>query len=330
MTQLADMPLENGDLLTEIAIAYYQDGATQEEISKKYTLSRAKVGRLLKQARDEGIVEITVKYHPVFSAKIEQRLIERFGVRRALIALDHPNDEAQRQQVASLVSNYLTSTLKNGMVVTVGQGRNVSAVAHHIGVITPRDCKFVCSIGGIHPRGGMFNADHICRQLAKKYGGSSETLYAPAYAENREQKRVFMQNSTVKQTLDLARKADIALVGIGDMSENSYMVDLGWFTPQEVVQSRLTQGVVGDFAGHDFFDVHGRVANTVMNDRVIGLGIDEFRPIAEVIAIAAENSKPLALLGALRTGAIDVLATSVSNALTVLNLDEQMQRALSS
>ncbi|WP_253658836.1 sugar-binding domain-containing protein, partial [Vibrio sp. Y53_MX_L15] len=52
--------------------------------------------------------------------------------------------------------------------------------------------------------------------------------------------------------------------------------------------------------------------------------IEEFRPISEVIAIAAENSKPLALLGALRTGAIDVIATSVSNALTVLNLDEQM------
>lgn len=328
MSQIPEISVESTDLLTEIAVSYYQDGATQEEISKKYTISRAKVGRLLKQARDEGIVEITVKYHPVFSAKIEQRLIERFGVRRALIALDQPNDEAQRQQVAGLVSNYLTSTLKNGMVVTVGQGRNVSAVAHHVGVITPRDCKFVCSIGGIHPRGGMFNADHICRQLAKKYGGSSETLYAPAYAENPEQKRVFMQNSTVKQTLDLARKADIALVGIGDMSENSYMVDLGWFTPEEVVQSRLNQGVVGDFAGHDFFDVHGRIANTVMNDRVIGLGIDEFRPIAEVIAIAAENSKPLALLGALR-GAIDVIATSVSNALTVLNLDEQMQTALS-
>ncbi len=80
----------------------------------------------------------------------------------------------------------------------------------------------------------------------------------------------------------------------------------------------------GDFAGYDFFDIHGNVANTVMSDRVIGLGIEEFRPISEVIAIAAENSKPLALLGALRTGAIDVIATSVSNALTVLNLDEQM------
>ncbi|WP_428776437.1 sugar-binding transcriptional regulator [Vibrio sp.] len=316
----------NSDLLTEIAVAYYQDGATQEEISKKFVISRAKVGRLLKQARDEGIVEITVKYHPVFSAKIEQRLIERFGVKRALVALDQPNEEQQRSQVAGLVSNYLNSTLKNGMVISVGQGRNVSAVAHHTGVITHKECKFVSGIGGIHPRGGMFNADHICRQFAKMYGGSSETLYAPAYAETPEQKTAFMQNSTVKLTLDQARKADIALVGIGDMSENSYMVDLGWFTPDEVVQSRLQQGVVGDFAGHDFFDVHGRVADTVMNDRVIGLGINEYRLIAEVVAIAAENSKPLALLGALRTGAIDVIATSVSNALTVLNLDEQMRQ----
>ncbi|MGJ7095982.1 sugar-binding transcriptional regulator [Vibrio hannami] len=316
---------EDSDLLTEISVAYYQDGATQEEISKKFAISRAKVGRMLKQARDEGIVEITVKYHPVFSAKIEQRLIERFGVKRALIALDQPNEELQRSQVSGLVSNYLSSTLKDGMVVTVGQGRNVSSVAHYVGVIPPRDCKFVCGIGGIHPRGGMFNADHICRQLAKKYGGTSETLYAPAYAENREQKEVFMQNTTVKQTLDLARKADMALVGIGDMSENSYMVDLGWFTPDEVVQSRLHQGVVGDFAGYDFFDIKGQTANTVMSDRVIGLSIEEFRPISEVIAIAAENSKPLALLGALRTGVIDVLATSVSNALTVLNLDEQMR-----
>lgn len=313
------------DLLTEIAVAYYQDGATQEEISKKFGVSRAKIGRLLKQARDEGIVEITVKYHPVYSAKIEQRLIERFGVKRALIALDQADEEAQRMQVGGLVSNYLAQTLKGGTVVTVGQGRNVSAVAHHMGVITPRGCKFVCGIGGIHPRGGRFNADHICRQLAKKYGGSSETLYAPAYAENKDQKLAFMQNATVKQTLDLARKADMAIVGVGDMSENSYMVDLGWFTADEVVQSRLNQGVVGDFAGYDFFDIQGQAANTVMSDRVIGLGLEEFRMISEVIAIASENSKPMALLGALRTGVIDVVATSVSNALTVLNLDEQMK-----
>ncbi|AGH82109.1 transcriptional regulator [Psychromonas sp. CNPT3] len=325
MIKKQDISVQQTDLLTEISVAYYQDGATQEEISKKFSISRAKVGRMLKQARNEGIVEITVKYHPVFSAQIEQRLMKRFSIKRALIALDQSNEEEQRQQVAGLVSNYLASILKDGMVVTVGQGRNVSAVAHHVGVIAPRNCKFVCAIGGIHPRGGMFNADHISRQLAKKYGGSSETLYAPAYAENNAQKTAFMQNETVKQTLDLARKADVSLVGIGNMSENNYMVSLGWFTADEVLQSRLTNGVVGDFGGYDFFNVQGNIANTVMSDRVIGLSMNEFRPITNVIAIASENSKPLALLGALRSGVVDVLATSVSNALTILNLDEQIK-----
>ncbi len=98
----------------------------------------------------------------------------------------------------------------------------------------------------------MFNADHICRQLAKKYGGSSETLYAPAYAENKAQKTAFMENSTAKTAWSRSERQMLLLVGIGDMSENSYMVDLGWFTAGEVVQSRLLQGVVGDFAGYDF------------------------------------------------------------------------------
>ena len=51
--------------------------------------------------------------------------------------------------------------------------------------------------------------------------------------------------------------------------------------------------------------------------------LDEFRSIPTVIAVAAESSKSLALLGALRTGVVDVLATSVTNALTLLNLDLQ-------
>ena len=39
---------DNTDLLTEIAVAYYQDGATQEEISKKFYLSIQKIPFLLK------------------------------------------------------------------------------------------------------------------------------------------------------------------------------------------------------------------------------------------------------------------------------------------
>lgn len=128
------------------------------------------------------------------------------------------------------------------MVVAVGQGRNVAAVAEHISPIQTKDCHFVCGIGGTHRHGDVINADHISRLLAKKFGGSSESLYAPAYVENPELKVALMRNGTIKETLDRARKADIALVGIGDMNENSYMVKLGWFTPQEINDASLNQG----------------------------------------------------------------------------------------
>ncbi|CNI79706.1 transcriptional regulatory protein [Yersinia enterocolitica] len=316
------IPPDN-ELLTEIAVSYYQDEMTQEEIAHKFGISRIKVGRLLKRAKAEGIVEITVRYHPVFSTRLEQQLIEHFGLKRALIALDYQDEDEQRRQVASLVSGYLATNLKDNTVLAVGQGRNIAAIADHVSIVPERHCKFICGIGGTHRPGDAINADHISRRLAKKFGGTSETLYAPAYVENRALKEAFMQNGTIKETLDRARKADIALVGIGDMNENSYMVKLGWFTPQEIVDASMHQGVTGEIAGYDFFDAQGQPANTVMNDRVIGISTQELRQIPCVIAIASESTKALAILGALRTGAIDIIATSAANARTILKMIQQ-------
>lgn len=310
------------ELLTEIAVAYYCDEVTQEEIANKFSFSRIKVGRLLKRAKEEGIVEINVRYHPVFSTQLEKQLIERFPISRALIALDHNDEEEQRRQVSALVSGHLNNMLKDNMVVAVGQGRNVASVADLSGTIQPRDCRFICGIGGTHRPGDVINADHISRLLAKKFGGSSESLYAPAYVENIQLKELLMQNGTIKETLDRARKADIALVGIGDMNEDSYMVKLGWFTPQEINDASLHQGVIGDIAGYDFFNARGEHVNTVMDNRVIGLSIDELRQIPCVIAIASENTKAMAIMGALRTGAIDIIATSARNIRTILSLSQ--------
>lgn len=308
------------ELLTEIAIAYYCDEVTQEEIAKRFGFSRIKVGRLLKRAKEEGIVEINVRYHPVFSTQLEKQLKERFSVKRALIALDHHDEDEQRRQVAALVSGYLAASLRDNMVVTVGQGRNVAAVAEYTSTVQPKDCRFICGIGGTHRPGDVINADHISRLLAKKFGGSSESLYAPAYVENTELKSALLRNGTIKETLDRARKADIALVGIGDMNEDSYMVKLGWFTPQEISDASLNQGVIGDIAGYDFFNAQGQHVHTVMDDRVIGLSVEELRQIPCVIAIASESTKAMAIMGALRTGAIDVIATSARNIRTILSV----------
>ncbi|MBV7298018.1 sugar-binding transcriptional regulator [Enterovibrio paralichthyis] len=312
--------LDDTNLLTEIAILYYQQNTTQEEISKKFGISRAKVSRLLRRAREEGIVEITVKFHPVHSAQLEQRLMERFNLKRALIALDQPSAQEQRIQVATLVSSFLDGNLQDGMVVAVGQGQNVAAVADHPGIVSHRNARFVCAIGGTHRSGDIINADHICRRLAKKFGGSSETLYAPAYVDTPQIRDVFLSHPNINETLNQARKAEFALVGIGDMDENSHMVKLGCFSAREFVEARVNDGIVGDIGGFDFFKLDGSRANTLMRDRVVGLEMTDLTRIPNVIAMASESRKALSILGALKTGTIDVLATSASCAMALLNM----------
>ncbi len=111
----------------------------KKKYQKRFGLSRVKIGRLLKRARDQGIVEIKVKYHPVFGAKLEEQLKERFGLKRALIALDQPTEDEQRALLAGVVSTYLSATLKDGMIVSIGQGRNVSSVSEHIASLTRKN-----------------------------------------------------------------------------------------------------------------------------------------------------------------------------------------------
>ena len=284
-------------------------------------MSRATVGRMLRRAQQEGIVEIRVRPHAGFAADLERKLIERFGIQRALISIDHKDSDKQRAMLAGLVASYLDRMLVDGSVVAVGMGRNVSAVSEHAMSATSRKCTFVSAIGGSYRGGETMNADHIARRLAARFGGESETLYAPALVADPEVRKALLDNDAVRHTLDNARRADLALIGVGDMSEDSNIVRMGWFSAQEIVEAKRV-GTVGDMMGYDFIDVHGQQADTSIQGRVIGLSAQDLRRLPNVIAIAAEQTKVIAILGALRSRAINTLATTVSNAMAVLHLDD--------
>ncbi len=82
---------------------------------------------------------------------------------------------------------------------------------------------------------------------------------------------------------------------------------------------------MGDIGGFDFFKLDGSRADTLMRGRVVGLEMSDLQRIPNVIAMASESRKALAILGALKTGAIDVLATSVSCAMALLNMSDSAE-----
>jgi DNA-binding transcriptional regulator LsrR (DeoR family) len=309
-------------LATAVSKQYYFEGKTQDEISRSLNLSRTKIGRLIRMARELGLVTIRINLNPAEFSALEQELKVRFGIQRALIAVDYEDEDQQRGAVAQLVADYLDESLTEQTTVAVGMGRNLAAITANLGTPPRRAAMFVSSIGGSLKAGEGLNSDHIARRFASAFGGRSETLYAPAHVTDPELRRLLLRDPTVQQTLDRARRADMALIGIGDLSESSYLVRMGWYTPAEIAQARMN-GTVVDVSGYDFLDINGHLSAPELHHRVIGLSHNDFRRIPNVVAVASERSKTLPLLGALRSGIIGTLATSVGNVRTIIGLDEQ-------
>ena len=72
--------------IIEVARLYYQLDYSQQEIAKKLDVSRPTVSRLLKQAKDTGIVEVKI-HNPVEAGEVlTERLKEKFGLKEVIIA----------------------------------------------------------------------------------------------------------------------------------------------------------------------------------------------------------------------------------------------------
>ena len=315
---MSDLDLE---YITEIASLYYIRRLTQDELARRFKVSRSTISRLLRHAHDTGIVEIHVRATPDLTRGLEEAFQARFGLQRLLCSADLFDEASQRLSVATLVAAYLDKTLVDKMTVAVGMGRNVSAITEAPGRPLPREVLFASAIGGSVNGGESVNADHIARRLAARFGGRSETLYAPAIVDETAVRSALMRNDSVRRTLDRARAAQTALIGVGDMTEDSNLVRMGWLSAAEAARLR-SEGTVGDVMGNDLVDIDGRPLQTHLQGRVIGLTMRELLPIGDVIVQASERSKVAILLATLRTGTVNTLATTLSIAREVLAADD--------
>jgi DNA-binding transcriptional regulator LsrR (DeoR family) len=265
-----------------------------------------------------GIVEITVNVHPAIGLQVEAAFVSEFGLEHALLVNDQTDETAQRASVARAAAVFLKRQLNDGDVVALGMGRNVGAVPDFIGAPQPRAAAFVSAIGGSPLVDSGVNPNEICRRLAEAFRGTAEMLYAPAYAETPDVRDAFIHHDAVRDGLERARTANIALIGIGSARDDSAVVKMGCFSVAEMRRLR-DRGAVGDILG-SFFDADGHAVVDGIGDRVVAIGRADLEAINCVVAICSERDKGDAILGALRSGMVNVLVTNLSTARTVLEL----------
>jgi DNA-binding transcriptional regulator LsrR (DeoR family) len=137
-------------------------------------------------------------------------------------------------------------------------------------------------------------------------------------ANTLEAAAILREQPIIARTLNLARQADITLVGIGGITPESchYLEDD--LIPAEALDHMAAQGAVGDISGK-FITVSGELYDCEYNQRIIGITLDDLRRIPNTVAVAMGPQKLLAILGALRTGVINTLCTDQRTASDILH-----------
>jgi DNA-binding transcriptional regulator LsrR (DeoR family) len=112
----------------------------------------------------------------------------------------------------------------------------------------------------------------------------------------------------VRETMDLFGSITLAIVGIGAVEPSELLARSGNIFSSRELSDLAEAGAVGDISLR-FFDKNGKPVKTPLDDRVIGLPLEDLERVDRVIALAGGSKKIEAIAGALRVGVIDMLVT---------------------
>lgn len=308
---------EDPELLTvRIAELYYDDNKTQDEIGALLGVTRWKVGRLLTQARAKGIVRIEIVHPRARRLGVERELRERFGLVDAVVV---PTGEAEDlpARVARAAADYLAALRPIPRMLGVSWGRTLSEVADQLANGWSTRVSVVQINGGVSLNKRAGTAASTAATIAQKASGEAILLPSPAILERLETKRAIESDRTVSAVLAQAASASAYLYSAGVADESSVLVDSGYLTPGDVTEL-VRKGAVGDVVGR-YIDANGNIVDPDLDERTVGLGLDELRAARTAIFVVAGEAKHPVARAVVISGLCSVIITDESTARTLLD-----------
>ena len=313
--------------LADVAWQYYLEDLTQEQIAQRIGVSRSYVSRMLKEARERGIVEIRI-HHPLRTApELQERLLEALPLADTLVlATDDPGGPALEpnrsgdvpRQLGALASRYLNERIADGTIVGVGWGSTVYHVVtggyfrrkHGIAVV-----QLMGSVGGATPD---IDGGQVASRLGRALGGSVFYLHAPMVVADARVRAGLLRDQHIRKTLEMARRASVLLVSVGAVTQASGIFRAGYLSETDL-ENIQTQGAVGDICGV-YFRQDGSPCSFELEQRTIAADGDAMRRASLRVGVGWGPAKALPSIGAIRAGLINSLVVDDECAREMLDI----------
>lgn len=295
---------------------YYVAGLTQDQIARELGVSRQRAQRLVSRAMAEGLIHVRIE-HPIAAClELEQALTDRFGLIRARVAPSlGPGADAVRAiapSAAQELERFLA--MPDPLVIALGTGRALRGMVDAMTAMDAPQHRLVSMIGNIAPDGSASFFDVIMR-IADKVRAPHYPLAMPVISSTVEEFAAFTALAPIARVRELAERADVIFVGVGQMGDDAPLLADGFISHAELVALQK-RGAVGEVAGW-VFDGDGNYLEKPENTRHGGVRIVP-RLARPAIGVAAGPSKVPAIRVALQAGILNGIVTDEASARAIL------------
>jgi DNA-binding transcriptional regulator LsrR (DeoR family) len=291
---------------------YYVAGNTQDQIATKLGVSRQTAQRLVSLARSEGLVRVQID-HPIANClELSDQLRERFKLKFVDVVPTDPGSESTITGIAESTSAELERWLRREepVLIAVGTGRTLKAAVELLPRMDCRQHKVVSLTGNIAPDGSAAYYN-VVFTMSDTVNVRSFPMPLPVIATTASEREMLHAQPMMRPTLELAKKAEVTFVGIGELTDDAPLVVDGFISVSELKALQLA-GAVGEIVGWSF-DQNGKLIAGLTNERVASAPIPP-RDTSLVIAAAKGPRKLPGLRGAIRGGLINGLITDEDTA----------------
>ncbi|MHC2465137.1 sugar-binding transcriptional regulator [Bradyrhizobium embrapense] len=296
---------------------YFIAGHTQDEIAKMLQVSRASAQRLVSLCLAERLITFRLE-HPIAACmELASRLKERFDLVHCDVVPSDPAAPPSNAGIAERSANLLELTLRSEtpVIVALGTGRAVRAAVERVSPIERPDHQIVSLVGNISADGSASFYDTVGR-LADRTGARHYPMPLPFLMSSEDERNRMIRIDPIARVRAVAAKADLRLIGIGQMDQKAQVHVDGFVTREELLEM-MRLGAVGEVTGWAY-DAKGRLIKGGTNKRLTSIP-PQIPAVSTTIAAAVGAAKVPSIKAALAGRVINGLITDEATARAVLD-----------
>lgn len=312
MTLLPDEQLAN------IAHDYFLSKLTIADISQKYNLSRYLISKAIDEAKDKGIVKITISQSPKRSEKLERKFQELFQLKEVYILKNLATKNQDQEMIVNYAAKQIQNYTNSAHVVGLTWGTLIKDIIDNFSEVNRDDLTFVQLVGQIVNSSKLQN--QVTQEAADKFKAKCLAFPAPLYSinsqlvENIRKEPFYQYNEKEFSQLDLV----FASIGTAQSLETDQFF-MDHYT-KDLLKNVDKDQIAGIILGRPY-DINGNFYKPI-ESHICGISIEDFMHIPIRFVIVKNCFKEDALLGALRSGIITHLVTNSEIAEAVLRKNQ--------